>query len=89
MGRELGWVHASGQGQVSSYTVIRHPVSKAYADETPYVLALIRLAEGPTMMSVLCNCEPEGIRVGLAVEVVFERWSDEITIAKFQPSKGN
>ena len=65
--------------------MIRHPVSKAYADEVPYVLALIRLEEGPTMMSALTDCDPESVESGMPVEVVFEQWSEDITIAKFRP----
>ena len=66
--------------------MIRHPVSKAYAPEVPYVIALIQLEEGPTMMSSLVACDPEGVAIGTAVEVFFEQWSDTITIPKFQPA---
>ena len=85
MGQELEWVEASGLGTVRTYTVIRLPVSRAYAEEIPYANALVQLEEGPTMMSALANCDPEQVETGLPVEVVFERWSDEITMPKFQP----
>jgi uncharacterized OB-fold protein len=88
-GQELDWLPVSGRGTIRSYTVVRHPVSKAYADEVPYVIALITLAEGPTMMSALCNCDPEKIETGMAVEVVFEQWSEEITMPKFQTASEN
>jgi len=88
MACDLEWVQVSGRGTISSFTVVRHPVSKAYAPEIPYVIALVQLDEGPTMMSALCNCDPGDIKSGLAVEVVFERWTDEITIPKFQPANG-
>ena len=85
MSEDLEWKQASGRGKVRTYTVIRHPVSRAYADEVPNVLALIRLEEGPTMMSALTDCDPESVESGMPVEVVFEQWSDDITIAKFRP----
>lgn len=81
------WVQSAGLGTVRSYTVIRHPVSKAYADEVPYVLALVRLVEGPTMMAALVDCPPEETHSGMSVEVVFEQWSEEITMPKFRPVK--
>ena len=85
MSEDLEWKQASGRGIVRTYTVIRHPVSNAYAGEVPYVLALIRLEEGPTMMSVLTECDLASVETGMAVEVVFEQWSDDIAIPKFRP----
>lgn len=79
------WVPVSGRGTVRSYTVVRRPVSAAYASETPYIVALIALAEGPTLMSNVTGCTPEQIVVGMPVEVWFEPWTDEITIPKFRP----
>ena len=81
----LAWVRAGGTGTVSSFTVVRRPVSQAYAAETPYIVALIALTEGPTMMSNLVGCEPDDAAIGMAVEVVFEQWSQEITVPKFRP----
>ena len=84
MSGKLEMVPASGRGTVRTFTVIRHPVSAAYASEVPYALALIELEEGPTMMSALCNTDIDDVQIGMAVEVVFEQWTDEITIPKFQ-----
>jgi hypothetical protein len=83
-GAELAWVRASGRGSIRSYTVVRRPVSKAYAAETPYVVALIDLEEGPTMMSNVIGCDPAALAVGAAVEVSFESWSEEISVPKFR-----
>ncbi len=80
------WVQASGRGQVLSFTVIHRAVSAAYKAEVPYVLALIELDEGPTMMSNVIEIDAQNVAIGLPVEVVFEEWSDEITIPKFRPS---
>ena len=49
MSEDLEWVSSSGRGTIRTFTVIRHPVSKAYAHEVPYVIALIQLEEGPTI----------------------------------------
>lgn len=81
------WVRASGLGTVESWTVVRRPVSQAYAADTPYVIALIRLEEGPLMMSQLTACDVEQVQSGMRVEVVFEAWSEQVTIPKFAPLK--
>lgn len=79
------WAEASGHGTVETWTVVRRPVSEAYAADTPYVIALIRLDEGPVMMSRVTRCDPETVKTGMRVEVVFEDWTDEIAVPNFMP----
>ena len=86
MSDSVEWVQAGGQGRVRSFTVIRRAVSEAYADDVPYVIALIELAEGPTMMSNVVGCDPGSVVIGMPVEVLFEDWTDEITMPKFRPT---
>ncbi len=83
----LDWVKASGQGKILTFTVVRRPVSEAYAEDVPYVVALIRLDEGPTMMSNVVKCDPESLKIGDPVQVLFEDWSKDISIPKFSPAK--
>ena len=85
MSEHLEWVKASGRGQVLTFTIVRRAVSEAYAADVPYVVALIQLDEGPKMMSNVVQCNPETLDVGSRVEVVFEDWSEEISIPKFRP----
>ena len=68
-----------------TWTIVRRPVSEAYAAGTPYVIALIRLAEGPVMMSQITGCDPERVRTGMSVEVVFQPWGDGVTVPNFTP----
>ncbi len=81
---QIEWVVSQGQGELISYTVVRRAVSDAYAAEVPYVIGIIQLAEGPTMMSSLVDCDCENVAVGAKVEVVFENWTEEISIPKFR-----
>jgi uncharacterized OB-fold protein len=85
MSEDVEWIEASGRGEVISFTIVRRPVSRAYADETPYVVALIKLEEGPNLMSNIIECDVESVEIGMSVEVVFEDWSEEISIPKFRP----
>ena len=87
MRREPIWLRASGHGAIVTWTIVRRPVSEAYAVETPYVIALIRLDEGPVMMSQVTACDPEQMKSGMRVEVIFEKWSDDVTMPKFKPIK--
>ena len=79
----LEWVTSSGQGRVYSYTVVHRPQQTAF--ETPYVVAIVELDEGFTMLTNLVDCDPEEVNVGLAVEVAFRAMTDEITLPYFRP----
>ncbi len=78
---ELEWVAATGRGEIISFTVVRRPISRAY--DAPYVVALIKLQEGPTLMSHIVDCAPETIAVGLPVQVAFASWSESVALPVF------
>ena len=84
-GGKLQWVRASGRGTLASYTIVHRAVSPAYAAEVPYVVALVSLEEGPTMMSNVVSCSPESLRIGMSLEVVFDDWPEGVTVPKFRP----
>ena len=82
---ELSWERASGLGRIRSYTVVRVPTSPAFADEVPYVVALVELEEGPTLLSGIRGCDPDEVQIGLAVEVEFERRGEGVRLPYFHP----
>jgi uncharacterized protein len=85
MSDRVEWVKASGRAKVVSYTIVHRPVSQAFAGEIPYVVGLVKLDEGPTMMTNLVGCTPEQLKIGMLVAVTFEDWTEEIAIPKFRP----
>ncbi len=85
MSQSIEWIPAAGRGEVLSYTIITRAVSAAYAADVPYVVALIKLEEGPCMMSNVVECDVEQLHIGLPVTVTFEDWSEEISIPRFRP----
>lgn len=85
-GRDLAWVRACGRATVRSYTVVRRPVSEAYAADVPYVVALVLLEEGPTMMTHVVACPAEAVRIDMPVEVTFREWADGVTVPVFRPA---
>ena len=80
------WLRASGRGTVYSFTVTYQNQAPGFRDELPYVLAIVELAEGVRLMTNVTGCPPEGVRVGMPVEVVFEDVTPEITLPKFRPA---
>ena len=52
-------------------------------DDVPYVMALVQLREGPTLLAGLKGCSPGDVEIGAAVAVEFERRSDTIQVPYF------
>ncbi len=79
----VGWVDASGFATVYSFTVLRQHHSRSLRHLLPMVVALVDLDEGPRMMTNLVGVEPEDVRVGMRVEVWFERVSETAALPMF------
>lgn len=47
---DLSWVSVSGKGVLLSYTVVRAASPKAFAEDTPYGIGIVKLNEGPQLM---------------------------------------
>jgi uncharacterized OB-fold protein len=75
---------ASGRGTVYSYSVVHRAPSKAFADQVPYVVAIIETDEGPHLMSRIVGIAPEAVTIGLRVKAGFGLGSDP-ALAVFQP----
>ncbi|MFZ8842529.1 Zn-ribbon domain-containing OB-fold protein [Thermoflexus sp.] len=59
----------SGRGEVYSYTVVYEPPA-GYEDQAPYVVALVKLEEGPLVSAMLTDALPEEVYIGMPVEMV-------------------
>jgi len=60
--------------------------SAAFAADVPYVVAIVALDEGPTMMAGVRDCAIDAVHVGLRVEIVFEARSETIAIPCVRPA---
>ena len=81
----LEWVESSGKGSVYAFTISYHPAHPAFADDVPYVFAIIELEEGWRMNSNVINIDPTQVHIGMSVEVVWDDVTPEFTLPKFQP----
>jgi uncharacterized OB-fold protein len=85
---KVEWVRASGGGTVYSFAIVYRPQHAAFNDEVPIVLAAVALAEGPVMISEITGADPEDIKIGMAVEAIWEPRSDEVAVVRFRPVIG-
>lgn len=82
---DLKWTDVSGRATLYSFTVARRPTMRAFEPDVPYVIAIVDLEEGPRMTSNVVECPIEDVRIGMALQAVFEDVSDAITLVKFRP----
>ena len=83
---ELEWVEVSGKGTVYSYTVARRPTAPQWADEGPYVIAIVELAEGPHLTANVVDCPPDDVKIGMAVVATYQDVTPEVTLVQFRPA---
>jgi uncharacterized OB-fold protein len=83
---EHEWTRLSGNATVYSFVVQHRPATPAFADDVPYVVAVVELAEGPLMLTNIVGCAPDEITAGMPVEVTFIDATGEITLYPFKPS---
>lgn len=83
---ELAVADLSGTGTVEGFTVNHqswHP-----AHEPPYVIAIVAIDEDPTVRITtnIVNCDPDDVRIGLPVKVLFEQ-CDDVWLPLFEPDR--
>ncbi len=69
-------VKMSGKGKIYTYTVI-HVGSSMFQLQTPYVMAIIELDEGPRITGQIVDCEINDVKIGMRVESVFRKIGEE------------
>jgi uncharacterized OB-fold protein len=70
-GGACAWKEASGRAALASWSVVHRAPSPEFGADVPYVVALVRLAEGPQMMARLVDAPAEAIRMGMPLSLRF------------------
>ena len=83
---DIKWYNATGRGTVWSFTVTYQNRTPGFAEDVPYVLALVELEEGVRMFTNIIDCQPTDVRIGMDVEVTFVQANNQISIPYFKPA---
>ena len=78
------WVEACGQGTLYTFTVVHQPYP-GFADRIPYNIAVVELDEGVRVTADVVDCPNDALQIGMALEVVFDDISDQVTLPRFRP----
>jgi len=84
MSDDLGFEDVSGRGVVYSYTLV-HRAPAAFADEAPYLVALVDLDVGVRMLTRLVGVPTDVDVIDLPVQVTFRPMSDTAALPFFEP----
>jgi uncharacterized OB-fold protein len=86
--RNTRWLQSSGRGTLYAFTIAHRSPAPAFADQVPYIAAIVELDEGAHIPTNLIEIEPDPavVKIGMRVEVVFEDVSDALALPKFRPA---
>ncbi len=68
----------SGNGEITSYSIV-HESSSAFKRQVPYVMALIKLNEGPVITAQIVDCDPDNVEIGKKVHMAFRKIREDGT----------
>jgi uncharacterized OB-fold protein len=76
---KVEWREASGKGTIYTFSVMRRV-------KEPYAIAHVTLAEGPTMLTNIVDCDLNTVRIGQPVAVVFKETENGPPVPMFKPA---
>jgi uncharacterized OB-fold protein len=82
----LRWETAAGTGEVVSFAPVHRPPWDSMPRARPYTIVLVRLDEGPQLLSTLEQAPIDELRISQRVKAAFERVSDELGLVRFVPA---
>ena len=76
---KVEWHEASGKGTIYTFSVMQRV-------KEPYAIAHVTLAEGPTMLTNIVDCDFDKLRIGQQVAVVFKETEGGPPVPMFKPT---
>lgn len=84
--RDTAWdyVLADGRGEIESFVVHHHPPVPGRT--APFVVAVVALPEGVRVTGNVLDVPHERVRIGMPVEVTYERVDDDLVLPQWRPA---
>jgi uncharacterized OB-fold protein len=73
---KLDQVKLNGKGEVMTYTVI-HTGPEGFEKQTPYIMAVVKLDDGPSLTTQIVDCDLDGMEIGMRVKSVFRKIQED------------
>jgi len=78
------WAQSSGRGEVFTWTVVTRALHPAFKNDVPMAPAVIEMEEGVRLLSLVVDCAPDELKIGMPVQVFFDDVTEAITLPKFR-----
>ena len=80
------WELAPEAPELFSYTVVHHPVAPVLEDAVPYNVAIVAFPVAGTLrlVSTVIDVPPEGLRIGMPLELAWARSRDDRMLPVFR-----
>ncbi len=69
LSEDFEWTAVSGRARLWSWIVMHQVYFEAFADEVPYLVAFVQLAEGPFLMSTVIGADRSELSVDAELEL--------------------
>lgn len=74
--KNLEWTKASGNARLKTWSTVHKPGHPAWAGVSPYVLGVVELEEGPTMITHLLVDSTDDLKIGQPLRVRYTECND-------------
>jgi uncharacterized OB-fold protein len=81
---ETEWAAVSGRATLHAWTVAVAAMGPAFANDVPYVAAIVQLEEGPRMASWVTGVAEDQLREGMGLQLWFDDVTPEVSLPKFK-----
>jgi uncharacterized OB-fold protein len=82
---EVDWEEASGAATLYSWSVVHVNDLPPFAEQVPYIAAIVDLDEGPRLMTNVVECPASSLHAGMSLHVAFREQADGVTVPVFRP----
>lgn len=79
------WIEASGKGELWSWVVFHQIYFDGMRDEVPYPVAMVKLDEGPFLLTNLWDMGSAEPQIGMRLSVRFPGGPDGFVLPQFGP----
>ncbi|MEZ5657376.1 MAG: OB-fold domain-containing protein [Burkholderiaceae bacterium] len=82
-GEDFAWSPSTMRGQLFSWVVTHHPFDRGWADEAPWITAVMELESGVRLVGHLAGVPREELRLGMPLTVTIEPFNDSFAFLTF------
>ncbi|MFQ6114824.1 MAG: Zn-ribbon domain-containing OB-fold protein [bacterium] len=73
---KLEEVKLNGKGKVVTYTII-YSAPENFEKQTPYIMAIVELDQGPRLTTQIVDCDLDQIKIGMRVRSVLRKIQED------------